>query len=994
MPNKISALLVSFCVIFLLYLFCSSPVNPFDKDTTALNITLKNSNGIDTTAITFTGTIGDTIHIGVSTYLYDNIDSVTICVFTQTTKADTSFTLKKFVGDLDTIWRSVVFSSSGIRIIKTTLFINNGNIKKYENSVSVILRPIKWLHDIITIETSEGTLYQLNLADSITNANGNSVTMSLLPTSLSGNSIVGKTWKYLAGYSDSGSHIVKILADDGLTRDTLTVLLHVKNVNRKPVFETGKPLPDYKINGGDSLSFAISATDADSDAVSYFVKSTTLPHASPVLNGTTITWRGQLTDSMNATIVIGAKDYKDTTFDTVRVVVSPTFSPPVISILNQTKNANLQIVKGQRLIIHENDTLKLFVQASDVDIGQTVVKSLADKSKFIKGIVQWDSITGVFSYIPDYNAVINTDSMEISGIRFLAKDNGTPSLSDTFSLNICVINVNRLPIPVSQTVSTGRNSAKTIVLTATDQDGDSIVSWAIDKLPVNGLYLISPTFPNITYTPNTGFIGRDSLVFKANDDKGWSTISGVITIIVDSAKVAPVITTDIRLDTTANQGATVTFSVVTNNSFPSPVFAWFKKDSLKSIASTQFFTLTNVTIKDTGNYYVIVTNNAGADTSLVGHLKVNVPPVIITQPSPLIKCIGDADSFTVAASGTPPLAYQWKKGTTIVGTNQNVYRIASVSKSDTGTYTCVVTNSAGSITTNAATLALNMYTVKFNCNGGSSVDSQKVFCNTNAAAPITPTKQSYTFVGWYTDSVLLKNSFSFTSAITGNISLFAKWEIRDVDGNVYSEVKIGSQVWMVENFRSTKYNDGTAIPLDTNYSTWTNLTTPAYCYYNNTTNTDSIRKFGALYNWYAAAGTGKLAPAGWHVPSDSEWDTLQNYLIVNGYNYDGSTTGNLIAKSMAAKTDWNTSTNSGAPGNNETLNNSSGFSAIPGGYRLTNNYSRTNFNSIGFCGYWWSATATNALNSFEYNIFNSGSNLSRGADDKAGGFSVKLVKNN
>src|ERR1035441_4507351 len=92
--------------------------------------------------------------------------------------------------------------------------------------------------------------------------------------------------------------------------------------------------------------------------------------------------------------------------------------------------------------------------------------------------------------------------------------------------------------------------------------------------------------------------------------------------------------------------------------------------------------------------------------------------------------------------------------------------------------------------------------------------------------------------------------------------------VTDIDGNVYQTVKIGNQIWTVENLRVTRFNDGTAIPLDTSTATWDSiwnngLTIPAYCYYNNMTNTDSIKKWGALYNWYAV-NTGKLAPKGWH----------------------------------------------------------------------------------------------------------------------------------
>jgi uncharacterized protein (TIGR02145 family) len=109
----------------------------------------------------------------------------------------------------------------------------------------------------------------------------------------------------------------------------------------------------------------------------------------------------------------------------------------------------------------------------------------------------------------------------------------------------------------------------------------------------------------------------------------------------------------------------------------------------------------------------------------------------------------------------------------------------------------------------------------------------------------------------------------------------------NVDGNVYRTIKIGNQVWMAENLRTTRFNNGSPILLATD-STPASDTTPNYCFYNNTKDKDTIRKFGALYNWYAVK-TGNLAPAGWHVPSYDELRTMDIYLIQNGYNWDGTT---------------------------------------------------------------------------------------------------------
>jgi uncharacterized protein (TIGR02145 family) len=212
--------------------------------------------------------------------------------------------------------------------------------------------------------------------------------------------------------------------------------------------------------------------------------------------------------------------------------------------------------------------------------------------------------------------------------------------------------------------------------------------------------------------------------------------------------------------------------------------------------------------------------------------------------------------------------------------------------------------------------------------------------------------------------------------------------VTDIDGNVYTTVKIGNQVWTVENLRTTKYNDGTPIPLVTDSAAWKALTTPGYCYYDNTTHADSIKKYGALYNWYAV-DTKKLAPKGWHVPTDAEWTILQNYLIANGYNWDGTKTENKTAKSMAAKTDWSAFAKPGAIGDDLTRNNRSGFSALPGGFRVDDGI----FGHIGITGLWWSATEFDTSIAYyrylDYSLDGLGRDL---FSLKSGGSSVRLLR--
>jgi len=214
--------------------------------------------------------------------------------------------------------------------------------------------------------------------------------------------------------------------------------------------------------------------------------------------------------------------------------------------------------------------------------------------------------------------------------------------------------------------------------------------------------------------------------------------------------------------------------------------------------------------------------------------------------------------------------------------------------------------------------------------------------------------------------------------------------VKDIDGNVYHTVTIGTQVWMVENLKTTKYLDGSPIPIVTDNTYWGNLTTGAYCNYDN--DVANGAKYGKLYNWYAATNSKNLAPTGWHIPTNEEWITMENYLIANGYNYDGTTTNNKLAKALAAKTDWAISNEIGAPGNDLTKNNLSGFTAFPGGAR--SNKIGT-FEDIGVWGYWWSSTEGNTDGAWDLDLGFNQNNVfgGDGLYFKSWGFSVRCIKN-
>jgi uncharacterized protein (TIGR02145 family) len=214
-------------------------------------------------------------------------------------------------------------------------------------------------------------------------------------------------------------------------------------------------------------------------------------------------------------------------------------------------------------------------------------------------------------------------------------------------------------------------------------------------------------------------------------------------------------------------------------------------------------------------------------------------------------------------------------------------------------------------------------------NGNVNVSNNKI---TNAANPVNAqdvaTKD-------YVDAMMTQITMLKNTLKAGGI-------VTDMDGNTYNTVVIGTQTWMAENLRTTKYNDGTNIPLTTDPSTWNNLTTPGYCWYNNDA-TKFKSSYGALYNWYSV-NTGKLCPAGWHVPTFDEWGILwRPFKVWDFVNQTYGIIGNELMES--GTTHWVESL-----GTNET-----GFTALPGGDRFGNGtYSNMGEFAFFWCSDYWS----------------------------------------
>lgn len=195
--------------------------------------------------------------------------------------------------------------------------------------------------------------------------------------------------------------------------------------------------------------------------------------------------------------------------------------------------------------------------------------------------------------------------------------------------------------------------------------------------------------------------------------------------------------------------------------------------------------------------------------------------------------------------------------------------------------------------------------------------------------------------------------------------------VLDVDGNIYPVIQIGTQYWMAENLKTTKYNDNTSIPNVTNGSTWITLTSPGYCWYNND-ETSYKNTYGALYNFYAVS-TGKLCPSGWHVPSNAEFTVFTNAL--GDINYAGG-------KIKEAGTVHWTSPNTGAT-------NETGFTALPAGY-VTD---AGTFDGIGRYEAWWTSTPYNEIKPWYRSVgYQTAAVEERNGSLNQRGFSVRCIK--
>ena len=239
------------------------------------------------------------------------------------------------------------------------------------------------------------------------------------------------------------------------------------------------------------------------------------------------------------------------------------------------------------------------------------------------------------------------------------------------------------------------------------------------------------------------------------------------------------------------------------------------------------------------------------------------------------------------------------------------------------------------------------------------------------------TEYTYRIAGYTAEN---QSEFSATATATATTGV-----VIDYDGNIYQIIQIGDQFWMAENLKVTHYRDGTAITNVTDSGTWGTLTTEAYCIYNNN-GSNEIDTYGALYNWYAVADIRNIAPNGWHVPTNDEWEELEMALgrspnESDSTGYRGTNEGSKLAGNADL---WD----SGVLLNDSEFG-SSGFTALPGGYR---HYPSGNYYYQGSMAYFLSATSEQSGRAWCFNLHYDDSRVYRSTHYKSHGFAVRLLR--
>jgi uncharacterized protein (TIGR02145 family)/uncharacterized repeat protein (TIGR02543 family) len=964
---------LSAIILSAFYLFCVTPENPYSDLKTSSQLLLKNSLGkVDSLSIE--DSIGKPVSIGIYRYLPKNVDSLRLTVTsklsltstTSNTVLDTAMYFFNVSQTYDTLWKQITFKSAGNFLVQTSAYTSFKTI--LSDSATIIIHdrsvpnnsPPKWETDTIKMNVFPGAAISINLADTCVDPNNDQLSFCLLLGLPARDTIIGSLYRFTPLVADTGSFAIHIVASNAQGTDTLTMALTIRPTipdSNGPILRSFQPDRDSSITAVNSMTISIVAKDANGIASVFCSFGSAAPTVTTTDSIYSATITGLIANQFNKIRFIATDASSNGNKETLFVFVK------YVPTINDTKKP----------------TLKRKTPAIDsltVSSASATISVIAMDSSGIASIVcsLGDSIFTVTAADSTYSATVKgLIASKYNKIRFIATDASNNGNRETLYVTLKydpTIADNSPPIftkingPIGPTVTTPTVSYEYAI---TDTNGIDSAYWTLNGTRQGHLFIDASEHYklNATLSPQSNRIvihawdkstnhNRDSVVITLNytppcivrfDSKGGSAI--------DSQKV--------------NYGDKATEPPVKPKMDGHSFGGWYKDEAYTTKWNFESDNVTtNVTLyaKWTINQYTISFNSLGG--SQVSSEQRNYGDTVIMPANPSFTGNKFGGWFKEASCNT-----KWGFGTFKVTQDTTLYAKWTVIQdtvffnSHEGSvvspipvnYGLPITKPQDSkrkgyefyawytdatlttqwnfsdVVTNNMTLhakwTINQYAVKFDLSGitshttPTSIPLANVTFNTFATKPFPdPKKTSYVFSGWCRDAAC-KNLWNFYSdVVTSDTTLYARWEIKDIDGNVYTEVNINGQVWMVENLKTTTYIDSQPIPLITDSISWSNLNgcdfPEAYCYYGN--NDANKNSYGALYTAGMLEKNKPVAPKGWHVPSYDEWDTLITNL------------GGTSAAAAKLKD-----------------GGSSGFKALLGGYRSSDG----GFYGMSSEGHWW-----------------------------------------
>lgn len=348
----------------------------------------------------------------------------------------------------------------------------------------------------------------------------------------------------------------------------------------------------------------------------------------------------------------------------------------------------------------------------------------------------------------------------------------------------------------------------------------------------------------------------------------------------------------------------------------------------------------------------------------------------------VISCDGDSSSSIDISvlGGEPPYTYQWSNG----ATSEDIENIGPDIYSVIVTDAYNQTKTSDDIIIPGRMVLTSEVTHVDDLHSEGSID----LTVTGGEAPYTynwsngSTNEDISGLelGVYTVTVTDINNCEETTTV----EIYDATPVIDIDGNLYHVIKIGNQYWLKENLKVTHYRNGDAIPNVTDSTEWTNLTTGAYCEYDN--NPANVDTYGRLYNWYTVDDSRNIAPEGWHVPSDDEWKALEMTLGMSQSEADNT---GLRGTDQASQLAGNADLWTDGDLENNAVFGSSGFAAFPGGYRYGSN---GGFYYMGGYASFWSSTEGSSSYAWGRVLRCNYAYVGRYSGHEQYGFSVRLVR--